>query len=75
LSAWWQPKGPSVASGGRVPGVFGAGMACSGRCGQSPESGVDLGEQVVSRWQAQDEHAGVADEPGWNCDQPMPKSE
>jgi len=50
-------------------------MACSGRCGQSPESGVDLGEQVVSRWQAQDEHAGVADEPGWNCDQPIDAEE
>jgi hypothetical protein len=30
-------------------GVFGAGMAWSGRCGEGAEAGEDLVEQVVSR--------------------------
>lgn len=67
---WWQSSGPSVASGERVPGV-GAGVAWAGRCGEGAESGEDLGEQVVPRWQPQGERSGVADEPARDGDQLM----
>jgi hypothetical protein len=46
---WWQANGPSVASGERVPGVFGACLVWSGRGGEGAEAGEDLFEQVVSR--------------------------
>ena len=74
MPAWWcragiwvveHGEGPSVASGERVPVLVGPGWPVgSGRGGQLADAREDLGEQVVAGWQAQDERAGVADQPG-----------
>ena len=66
-------KGPSIASGGVVPGEFGAGTAWSGLCGQRADAGENFVEQLVARWQAQDERTGVVDQPGRDADQPVPQ--
>src|SRR3954454_11430271 len=65
-----QCGGPSVASGARVRVLVGAGAAWSGQVGQGAEAGEDLGEQVLARWEAQGETAGVAKQAGGDGDQP-----
>lgn len=47
--------------------------AWSGCCRQGAQSGEDLGEQVVVRWQAQGERFGVVDQAGGDADQAVPQ--
>src|SRR4051795_10000369 len=51
----------------------GPGWAWSGRVREGAEAGEDLGEQVVARWEAQGEAAGVADQASGDGDQPPPQ--
>src|SRR4051812_32703716 len=63
-SAAGQRGGPSVASGARVPVPLGGRSTWSGRVWEGAETGEDLGEQVVTGWEAQGQAAGVADQTG-----------
>ncbi|MGH3976388.1 MAG: hypothetical protein ACRDS9_24180 [Pseudonocardiaceae bacterium] len=48
-------------------------VAWSGRVGQGAEASEDLGEEVVAGWEAQDELAGVADQPAGDAQQAVPR--
>ena len=60
-----------VRSSGFRSGPCGPGW--SGRRGEGPEAGEDLGEQVVAGREPQGELPGVADQPAGDGDQPPPQ--
>ena len=51
----------------------GPGVAWSGRVWEGAETGEDLGEQVVTGWQAQGKAASVADQASGDGQQPPPQ--
>jgi hypothetical protein len=68
-------RGPGVALRRFAGSIWSWGQAgwWSGHGGECSESGEDLGEQAVRGREPDDELAGVADEPAWDTDQPVPQ--